>query len=85
MIELNPAVISHQIGMIYLNIGKFDLSPCEGLRMKVEIKKGSFEDPIWDDVYIDGKCYGNRCGGAKEFFNRLFEFQQMAISEPQIG
>ena len=38
------------------------------VHVKVEIRKcsGAFEDadPVWDTVYLNGECCGNRCGGA---------------------
>ncbi len=37
--------------------------------VKVRIKKrtGLFEDadPVWDTVYLNGECCGNRCGGVR--------------------
>lgn len=46
---------------------QFVLHPCEGVRVEVKIELSVDVNPIWDTVYINGNCAGNRFGGVKEF------------------
>ena len=86
------SVMAYQIGVIMTDKpGKFGLSVCAGpdvecyVHMRVEIKASANlrEHPdqvsVWDQVWIDGECYGNRCGGREEYIKRCANLVRLSV------
>lgn len=67
---LRLSVLAYHASLIMnAEIGEeFELSPCNGVNVKVKIEKSQgLEGRIWDTVYLNGRSAGNRHGGIKEF------------------
>jgi hypothetical protein len=64
---LSLRIFAYHIATIALcEPGKFGLHPFADLRVEVEIKP-SQHGHIWDQVYLNGECCGNRWGGTKAY------------------
>lgn len=67
--------------------GKFGLGLGHGsavVHVDVEIKQRNDperSDPVWDSVYIDGECCGNRAGGTDEYARRVAAIILKAATE----
>jgi hypothetical protein len=67
---------------------EYGLSPIPGLHLQVKIEPCNNKElgPQWDTIWIDGRSYGNRHGGIKEFTRRFYDaLEKNAIGLPNPG
>lgn len=66
MPAMRLSIFAHHIAEIALNPApaKFSLTPCEGVKVDVEIQPETHEwGAVWDTVILNGVNQGNRHGG----------------------
>lgn len=64
------SIFAYQVSLIATETGKFSLHPCEGVDVEIVIEPSQMshtDGKVWDQVTINGKWAGNRCGGRDAF------------------